>query len=163
MTEHNSMKNYLQVLEESLCKKKDVLYKIEEMNDRQELILKAVPVVESEFDKSIEEKGMLINELNRLDDGFESLYAHIKEQLLGDKEKYRTQIAKLQKMIGEVTEMSVTIQAQEARNKVLAEKFFAEEKQKLQKGRKSSKAALNYYRSMKQSQVVSPQFMDKKK
>lgn len=157
------MKNYLQVLEESLYKKLDILQRISEQNLRQEQILKAETVEEVNFEKSIEEKGALIEELEKLDDGFESLYAHIKEQLLEGKEKYRQQIAGLQELIGQVTEKSVSIQAQEERNRVLAEKYFTNEKLKLQKGRRSSKVALDYYRNMKQSQVIEPQFMDKKK
>ena len=157
------IENYLQVLEESLLKKMGVLDRIEEANRRQERILKDDSVPEEEFDQSIEEKGVLIDELNKLDEGFETLYENIKEQLLAGKERYKVQIASIQKLIAQVTEKSVSIQAQEARNKVLAESFFSERKQELQKGRKSSKAALDYYRNMNQSQVVMPQFMDKKK
>lgn len=157
------MENYLQVLEESLHKKMDVLCRIEKLNSAQEQILKEDMVSEEKFDQSIEAKGVLIDELNKLDEGFENLYAHIKEQLSVEREKYKIQITALQKLIADVMEKSVSIQAQETRNKVLAEKFFADQKQGLQKGRRSSKAALDYYRNMKQSQVVPPQFMDKKK
>lgn len=162
--ERNSiMENYLQVLEESLRKKVNVLEKIGELNSRQEQILKSNPVQEENFDQSIEEKGILIEELSRLDDGFESLYGNIREQLLAGKERYKQQIEVIQKLIANVTEKSVSIQAQEARNKLLADKFFSDRKQELQKGRKSSKAAMDYYRNMSQSQVVMPQFMDRKK
>ena len=157
------MENYLQVLEESLHKKMDVLNGIEEANRRQEQILKADPVSEADFDASIEEKGTFIDELNKLDEGFETLYENIREQLLAGREKYKVQIAAIQKLITQVTEKSVSIQAQEARNKVLAEKFFADRKQELGKNRRSSKAALDYYRNMNQSHVVMPQFMDHKK
>ena len=159
----NMIGNYLQVLEESLHKKMSVLDRIDEANRRQEQILKSDSVSEEEFDQSIEEKGMLIDELNKLDEGFETLYGNIKEQLSAGKERYKVQIASIQKLITQVTEKSVSIQAQEARNKALAESFFASRKQELQKGRRSSKAALDYYRNMNQSQVVMPQFMDRKK
>ncbi len=163
MTEKYLVKNYLQVLEESLYKKLDVLQQIEKKNMWQEQILKTEPVIEADFEQSIEEKGLLVDELNKLDEGFENLYTHIKEQLLIGREEYKQQIAVLQKLITEVTEKGITIQVQEERNRVLAEKYFASEKLKLQKGRRSSKVALDYYRNMKQSQVVAPQFMDKKK
>lgn len=163
MTENLLVKNYLQVLEESLQKKMEVLQQIEENNLWQEQILKSESVVEVDFEKTIEEKSRLIEELKKLDEGFENLYSHIKEQLLEGKERYKHQIAALQKLIVQVTEKGVSIQAQEARNKMLVEKYFAAEKQKLQKGRRSSKVAMDYYRNMKQSQVVEPQFMDKKK
>lgn len=163
MERNGMIENYLQVLEESLHKKMDVLNGIEEANRRQEQILKEQPVSEDDFDKSIDEKGVFIDELNKLDEGFETLYGNIKEQLLEGREKYKEQIASLQKLITQVTEKSVSIQAQEARNKVLAEKFFADRKQELGNGRRSSKAAFDYYRNMNQSHVVMPQFMDRKK
>lgn len=157
------MENYLQVLEESLYKKLDVLGRIEKLCARQEQILNADPVVEDEFDDSIDKKGALIDELTKLDEGFEVLYGHIKGQLEEGKEKYKSQIAALQKKIQEVTEKSIAIRAQESRNKKLAENYFMKAREDLKKGRRSSEAALNYYRSMNQSQMVSPQFMDKKK
>lgn len=162
--ERNGMiENYLQVLEESLHKKMDVLEGIEAVNKRQEEILRQDSVPEEEFDSTIEEKGVFIDELNKLDEGFESLYENIREQLSADREKYKAQIASIQKLITRVTEKSVSIQAQEARNKVLAEAFFANRKQELQKGRRNSRAAMDYYRNMSQSQVIMPQFMDRKK
>lgn len=157
------MENYLQVLEESLQKKMDVLGRIQTLSEQQEQILSADSVSEDAFDKSIDEKDTLIKELNKLDEGFESLYAHIKEQLLAGRHKYKSQIVVLQTRIAEVTEKSVAIQAQEARNKKLAEDYFSRAKQELKKGRRSSKAALDYYKSMNKAQMVSPQFLDKKK
>lgn len=157
------MENYLHVLEESLQKKLDVLCRIQTISEQQEQILSEDTVSEDAFDKSIDEKDALIKELNKLDEGFESLYAHIKEQLLAGKHKYKSQIAVLQTKIAEVTEKSVAIQAQEARNKKLAEDYFSRAKQELKKGRRSSKAALDYYKSMNKAQMVSPQFLDKKK
>ena len=82
---------------------------------------------------------------------------------MAGRHKYKSQIAVLQKKIAEVTEKSIAIQAQEARNKKLAEDYFTKAKQELKKGRRSSKAALDYYKSMNKTQMVSPQFMDKKK
>ncbi|MCX4343416.1 MAG: flagellar protein FliT [Kineothrix sp.] len=157
------MENYLQVLEESLYKKLDVLGRIESLCARQEQILSSEPVSEEAFDDSIEEKGVLIDELTKLDEGFETLYGHIKEQLMAGREKYKPQINALQKKIAEVTEKSVAIRAQEARNQKLARNYFAKAKEDLKRNRKSSKAALDYYRNMNKSQMVSPQFMDKKK
>ena len=62
------MENYLQVLEESLYKKLDVLDRIEKLGIRQEQILNTIPVSEDDFDSSIEEKGRLIDELGKLDE-----------------------------------------------------------------------------------------------
>lgn len=157
------IENYLQVLEESTHKKLEVLQKIEALNKKQETLLKEEPVDEESFDSSIEEKGRLIDELNELDKGFELLYENIRQQLLTGKDQYKEQIKRLQELINQVTAKSVSIQAQEARNNQLAENFFARSRRELEKGRRSSKAALDYYRSMNNTQSVAPQFMDKKK
>ena len=157
------MENYLQVLEESLNKKVDVLKKIGQMNEEQERLFKEDVFSEKAFDEIIDRKGMLIDDLNKLDEGFENLYEHIRLQLLDGKEKYATQIAALQKLITKVTEMGASVQAQEARNKELADNYFLNRKKELKQGRQNSKPALNYYRNMNRSQVVQPQFMDKKK
>lgn len=157
------MDNYLQILEESLQKKKDVLQRIQELNLEQESILKNDPVSDDAFDETIDKKGMLIEELNKLDEGFENLYEHIREQLSENRERYKLQIAKLQQLIKEVTDSSVVVQTQEMRNRMLVEQFFLARKRKLRDGRLNSKAALDYYRNMNQSKNVQPQFMDKKK
>lgn len=157
------MENYLQVLEESLNKKVDILKKISQMNEEQERLFKQDAFSESAFDELIDRKGMLIDGLNKLDEGFENLYEHIRLQLLDGKEKYAVQIAVLQKLIATVTEMGVSVQAQEARNKSLADSYFLNRKKELKRGRQNSEAALNYYRNMNRSQIVQPQFMDKKK
>ena len=57
----------------------------------------------------------------------------------------------------------MAIQAQEARNKKLIEDYFRKEREGIRVGRKSSKAAINYYKNMSGSSVVMPLFMDDKK
>ena len=97
------MTNYLRVLEESQRKKLDVLGRIEDLCIRQEFLLKTKPMPEEEFDQSIEEKGTLIEELSRLDDGFETLYQSLKEQLAVNRDMYKQQIASLRELIAKVS------------------------------------------------------------
>ena len=85
------------------------------------------------------------------------------EELKENREAYADQIRTLQGLITEVTECSVAIQAQEARNKKLIEDFFKKERDGIRMGRQSSKAAIGYYKTMSKSAVVAPMFMDKKK
>jgi hypothetical protein len=156
------IENYLKVLEQSLYKKIDILSCLQEINLKQEQILKDEGSME-DFDVTIGEKEKLIEELSKLDEGFETLYRHIEEQLSTGRELYKNQIAKLQQLIVKITEKSVTIQTQEARNHKLAQNYFSVGKKNLQKNRTTSKAALDYYKNMSNSQIVQPQFMDKKK
>lgn len=155
--------NYLNILEESLQNKLAVLDEIALYNGEQEELLKQEKVSMDELDANMGRKDELIQKLTGLDDGFESLYERIREQLLENKTLYARQIRRLQRLISDITEKSVSIQAQEARNKKLIEAYFTKEKRQLRQGRQSSKAAYDYYKNMSNTNVVQPQIMDQKK
>lgn len=157
------MENHLNILAESLDKKIQVLQEIQEYNNMQEASFKEDKANLDDFDQAVERKGELIEQLNKLDEGFEILYNNLAEQLKEDKAKYADQIKILQQKINLVTELGVTIQAQEQRNKALIEQFFARERQGIRQGRQSSKVAYDYYKNMNQTNFIPPQFMDSKK
>lgn len=155
------IENYLQILEESLHKKIEILKKITAENKNQEKVLKEKPISFAQFEESVDRKSVLIEELNCLDGGFEQLYDRIKEQLLHGKEQYQKQIALLQGLIARVTEESVSIQAQEIRNKASVDRFFADSRKNIQEERVRSRQSLNYYNRLNGGEV-SPQFLDTK-
>lgn len=155
--------NYLTLLEESLQKKLQVMDEIQKYNLKQQEIFQSEEVDMDSFDEAVEEKDNLIEKLSSLDRGFESLYDKVAQELSGNRDKYREQIKRLQELVAKVTETSVTIQAQEARNKKLIEDFFQRARSNIRQDRKTSKAAYDYYKNMSKSSVVLPQFMDKKK
>ena len=154
---------YLSILIESLRKKSKVLDQIKDFNDKQCQMFKEDKVSLDEFDQYVEEKGKLIEMLMQLDEGFEQLYERIAQEVVANKDKYKAQIKQLQELIREVSDKSVSIRAQEARNKQVIEQFFKREKSRVGAKRKSTAAAINYYKSMSNTGVVAPQFMDKKK
>ena len=155
--------NYLTLLEESLRRKLQVMEEIQKYNMRQQEIFQSGEVDIDKFDEYVAEKGVLIDKLTALDSGFEKLYAKVAEQLDGNREKYAAQIKALQGLVTEVTDTSVQIQAQEARNKKLIEDYFRKEKEGIRMGRKSSQAAIGYYKTMSKTAVMPPQFLDSKK
>ncbi|MCR5255839.1 MAG: flagellar protein FlgN [Acetatifactor sp.] len=157
------MHNSLNILSESLDKKIELLKRIVEYDEEQEKFLNSAPADFTSFDKDVERKGELIDELNRLDNGFEVLYNKIARQLEENKDNYKEQIADLQEKIRIITDLTITIQSQEQRNKALIEKFFAKSRQDIKKGRLSGKAALNYYKTMSGSGSGEPGIMDSKK
>ena len=115
------IENYLGILEESLEKKVLVLDEIEDYTAKQERLLKQEKVSMEELDANMEQKDGLIQKLTALDDGFETLYERVKEQLSTNKDAYKNQIKRIQELITKVTEKSVSIQAKESRNKKLVE------------------------------------------
>lgn len=156
------MESQLTILSESLDRKLEVLQKIQEYNKRQEEIFSAQNVDISQFDAAVEEKQRLIDEVVRLDDGFEILYEKLAKELEGNRQRYAAQIRQLQAKVTKVTELSVSVQAQEARNKKLIENYFAGERTKIGQRRKSAKSAFDYYKSMSGAGYVPPQMYDSK-
>lgn len=155
--------NYIKALEESLWKKSHILSEIILKNEEQKKNLEEESFQMLEFDKIVDEKSALIKELLRLDSGFQIVYDKIRRMLEEEKSKYKQEIESMQKLIKEITDKSVQIQVEEARNRVLVEAKFRQERMKYKKGRTTSKAALKYYKNMSRTNLVDPQFLDKKK
>jgi len=155
--------NYLQILQESLERKLRLLTDIEAKSREQSDMLKSSRLDIDSIDRNMDEKTELIQEVLKLDDGFEHLYERIKEELATNKEQYKTQILQLQALISKVTEKSTSIQVIEARNKSEMDLYFSKQKKGLQYRRNAMSVASDYYQNMNKVKHVSPQFLDKKK
>lgn len=155
--------NYLTVLEDSLIKKNRILDSIQEANRLQSELLKAEKLDMEKFDVYVEQKDTYIRELEKLDEGFSTLYEHISEELAQNRGMYAEQIKRLQKLISEVTEKSVSIQAQENRNRDMVAAHFQNERKALGQSRRSSKVALGYYQNLSKASQEVNRIMDLKK
>lgn len=165
-TERNradQMDAYLDMLQDSLKKKLEILNSIMEYQREESDMLKSENVDMEVFDKSINEKVALAESIDSLDDGFEQVYSRVREEMIDHKEKYAVQIRKMQDMIGEISEKSVLIQAEENRIKLEVDNFAKRESAALRLRRDNGKAARSYYNNMKKLNYVDSQFMDKKK
>ena len=101
----------LDMLEDSLIKKIEVMKDIQKENEKQKEILKNSNEVDEEaFDKILDAKGNLIDELLRLDDGFQSLFDRVKAEVGENKELYKDQIRRMQELIKEITGLSASIE-----------------------------------------------------
>ncbi|SEF66476.1 hypothetical protein SAMN02910276_00780 [Butyrivibrio sp. Su6] len=153
----------LDMLEESLLKKIEVMKKIEEENEKQKNLLSNPDEVdEVAFDKILDDKGELIDQLLKLDDGFQTLFDRVKEEVGQNKDSFKEQIKRMQELIQEITGRSASIEATEHRNKKLAEEYFSAARQKMNFSRQTSAAAFNYYRTMNNFKDIPPQFLDNK-
>ena len=154
---------YIEIMIQSLRRKMQVLDQIAEINIRQEAVLRDNQTAIEEFDKTVEEKAVLIEQMQQLDSGFEKLYARVEEELKGKKEDHAEAIKTMKNCIRGITDKSMEIQTQEARNKELMIQRFAYVKETAKSLRKNSKVASQYYKNMMNLNYVDPQFMDNKK
>ena len=138
----------MSILQESLTAKRQVLLEIQEYNRKQEAVFTAEEVDMSLFDEAIEEKGRLVQKLTRLDEGFEAMYEKLAKELEHNRDKYAGQIRVLKQQIKEITDLGVSIQAQEARNKSLIESYFSRERSNMHRSLQNSAKAYYFYKSM---------------
>lgn len=155
------MEQYLSMLKDSLLKKEKILIDLLSKSDEQGELVKKDDVDWERFGELVDEKGRLIEELSKLDDGFGLLYERIKEELKNNKDKYASEIRELQVLIKSVTEKSTDLQAKEARNKSAIETAFSKTRNEIKQSKMSQKAAMSYYNKMNKINTIDPQMLDR--
>ncbi|MCI9539632.1 MAG: flagellar protein FlgN [Lachnospiraceae bacterium] len=155
--------DYIQVLTDSLRKKISLLDTISQINGEQKQLAAEKRMDLELFEETVKRKSDCIDELNKLDDGFQLVYDRVKPELQGNSEKYKAEIRVLKQLISEITEKSMAVQAEEERNKQAVAAHFATYKKEIRQVKASRSATTNYYKSMNKLQNVEPVFMDKKK
>lgn len=159
----NDKNNYIEVLIQSLKKKNQVLDSIIRANHGQKEALEDPNLDPDDFDVIVEEKSALMDQLNQLDDGFEQIYARVREELQEHRENYKDEIHQMQELIRQMTDKSTAIQTQELRNKDLMSQKFASIKKQVREIRSSQKVVNQYYKNMMKTNYIDPQFTDSKK
>lgn len=153
----------VQILVQSLEKKNQILDQLISHIGLQEEFLKKEEFNMNYMDQMLDEQSRLVEELERLDRGFETVYDRIREEIIGNKARYSVQIKQMQEYIQQITAKIATINAGNMRNKMLMENQFKKQKQAIGQSVSINKAAKNYYNSMNNLNHVSPQFYDSKK
>lgn len=158
-----SENTYIRMLIESLEKKIVLLDEALELDEEQIRLIQEEDPDMGSLDESLEKKGKIIEELDRLDDGFESVYAKVRDELLNNKEAHRDQIKRLQELISVITEKSVKVQAAEIRGRESVERFLKHRRSSLKETKSSVKAANAYAVNMRKMNKIDAFFVDKKK
>ncbi len=155
---------YIQLLVDTLEKKKKILNMLMNVTEQQEEIMASETFDDSLFVETISIKTEHLQTLTMLDEGFEKVYEGIKEELSTNKSKYVAEIAAMQGLIKDITDSSVKLQALEKRNKAKVEFILSTKRKEIKETRISSKSVANYYKSMsQQTEAQSSIFYDKKK
>ncbi len=155
--------DYINIMIESLEKKRDILGQIVELNRQQKLLLSDPNLLPEDFEKNMDYKSQFVEQLNLLDSGFEKMFERVKETLNGNQEQYAEEIHKMQDLIKEISAMTNTIQTQELRNRDEAARKFAEVREQVKGVRNSQKVVQQYYQNMMGQKTYSAQVIDNKK
>jgi hypothetical protein len=155
--------NYLQIMIESLEKKLDVLDQIIEVNKRQLECSTVQPFDMKKYNEITNEKGRLIDEINRLDEGFSSTYEIVREEVRNNPKLYHDKIEKMQELVKQAVDKGVMVETQEKRNKSSMEAAVAMKRQEYKQRKVSSQVAMKYYKAVSRINTIDPQLLDRKK
>ena len=159
----DNSKNYITILVDSLNKKIKLLEYILVENKRQQLSVSSEKMDEELFEETMAKKEDYINQINEIDQGFETVYHHVQEELSVNAGQYKDEISELKELISVITQKSMEVQLSEKRNEKLITKKFSDIRKDINKTKNVSKVATDYYKAMSKTGVVEPQFLDKKK
>ena len=154
---------YIQILRESLSKKERLLHNLLEITKQQSDYINGKEFDIDVFNDLMDVKEEMINELNAVEDAFESLYARIRTYLAEHKDELANEIVEMQNRIREITNLSVSIQATEERNKQRLEVIFNTKRQEINNLKKSTGMVNNYYNAMTGNGMEQSMYFNKKK
>lgn len=159
-----SSKEYVKMLSDSLDKKADLLRQLQGLNQEQKNILEDSESTPDMLDDNIEKKSDIIDRLDKMDDGFQSLYDKVKDDLSSKREEYASEIKHMQEQIALITDLSTDIQAKEMQNRELARIKFSHIRSQIRETKHGQKAVASYYASMMNNTgYEDSQFWDQKK
>jgi hypothetical protein len=115
------------------------------------------------YDKIMDEKSELIDELNRLDEGFTSTYELVRVEVQTHPDEYRESVLRLQELVGKVVDKGVSVEAQEKRNKASMEAAVSSKRKEYKQRKISASAAMKYYKAVSKINNIDPQLLDRKK
>lgn len=155
--------NYLQIMIESLEKKKKVLQQMIELNNQQKFLLQDANLQPEDFEKNMQYKEELVQQLNLLDEGFENVFARVREALYENKEMYVDEIRQMQEQIKEISTLMNTVSTQETRNKKSATNKFDDVRKQIRSVRNSQRVVKQYYDNMMNHKSDRMQMIDNRK
>ena len=155
--------DYVVMLRESLQKKVSLLKDISIRNEEQKAILEDPNATPDEFQSNVDDKDELVQQIVALDEGFESIFKKVEDEISEHRSEYADEIRRMQDLIREITDLSERVRSQERINSDLARAKFSTIKTQVKRVRQSQKAVNNYYNSMVRANYYDPQFFDNKK
>ena len=163
MVDEKSFGIYINILSQTLQKKNSILDELLLLDKKQQQLAKEDIANVDEFQGLLDQKGVLLEELEQLDNGFELSYARVKDGFSIYKDKYQKIIISMQENIIAISKKVMEIQRLEIQNRDSLQIRFSDTRKKIKDYNVSSKSISNYYKNMSNAFNGEAQFMDKKK
>lgn len=153
---------YIDIMKEGLQKKSALLDSIIDSNERLEPVIQEAEMNMEQFRQLLDEKEEYVRQIVQLDEGFQTLFDKVRDEIQENKSLYRQQIQDMQQLIREITDKAVQIQETENRHRLVVDGQFARKRKNLKAVRQGVNVAQNYYKNMSGLNVVESQFLDRK-
>lgn len=157
------MTNELQLLKEVLEKKEKILQRILDKTTMQMELAGADSLDVERFDGLVDDKTELLAEMERLDEGFDSIYQRIREELPGQKDQYKMEITALQELIKSTVDLGAQIHTTEARTKDKLSGALLKSRRELAQKKVSARKVMDFYKTSNNLKYVDSFFLDQKK
>lgn len=157
------MTNELQILIEALDKKHAILLSILDDSKKQYELSRLTTFDLQEFDDLVEHKDKLLEDMEDVDQGFDTIFSRIKSELLDNTSLYADEIGQMQNRIRLIIDCGAEISATEMRTKETLKDSINVQRRELSQKKASSKTVIDYYKTSNQLNNLQPFFLDQKK
>lgn len=164
---------YIQILKESLLKKDRFLEELLKLTKEQGKLIDDLAIFSERnistetmelFNEIIDKKQVVLDEIQVLDRGFESIYfAKVKEIMQRESEGLKEQIVQMQQYIKQVTDKGVSLETLERKNKAKFDLYLSQSRQKIKTIKHNKNSVANYNKSISYQHQGQSYFIDKKK
>lgn len=159
----NQTGTYVNIMKESLIRKKNYLEEILELTNKQGELAVAPELDEEVFSTIIDRKDVLISNVNEIDKGFTSVYERVRSEIHKNKGLYKEELKAIQDLIRQCVDFGMKIESSELRNKAALETAFAKSYRGVKQLKQSKQVVNKYYKSMSNGMVNDSILYDRKK
>jgi len=159
----NQTGTYVNIMKESLIRKKNYLEEILELTNMQGELAASTELDEEAFSDIIDRKDVLISNVNEIDKGFSSVYDRVRSEILENKDLYKEELKAIQELIRSCVDLGMKIESAELRNKASLETAFARSYRGVKQLKQSKQVVNKYYKSMSNGMVNDSILYDRKK
>ena len=154
---------YVNIMKESLVRKKDYLQEILELTNKQGELASASELDGDAFGTIVDRKEILIANVNEIDKGFTAVYDRVRKEIIQDKELYKDELKAIQESIRQCVDLGMAIESAEHRNKSALETAIAKSFRGVKQLKQSTQVVNKYYKSMSNGMVNDSILYDRKK
>ena len=159
----NQIGTYVNIMKESLVRKKNYLQVILELTNKQGELAVASELDEEAFSSIVDRKDVLISNVNEIDKGFTAVYDRVRKEIIQDKDLYKEDLKAIQDSIRQCVDLGMAIESAELRNKSALETAFAKSFRGVKQLKQSKQVANKYYKSKSNGMVNDSILYERKK